>query len=83
MTIAELIDTLQKLPPEALVIQSSDAEGNRFSPTAEVGIGRYTAENAWSGEFLLMELTDEHRAQGYTEEDVGNGPIAICFWPTN
>jgi len=36
MTVAELIAKLQTLPPDALIIQSCDAEGNRFSPTTEI-----------------------------------------------
>lgn len=83
MTVSDLIEVLKKLPQDAVVVQSSDGEGNNFSPTDDVDIGRYVAENTWRGEFGLAELTEEHRAKGYTEEDVPNGPIAVCFWPTN
>jgi hypothetical protein len=83
MTVMELIKKLNDLPSDAVVIQSRDAEGNGFSPVADVGIGRYEAENDWSGEMKLDKLTPELEKQGYSEEDVGDGPIAICFWPTN
>lgn len=83
MTVAELIAELQKMPGDALVIQSRDAEGNGFSPVSEIGTGRYEAENDWSGEMKLDELTPGLEAAGYSEEDVGDGPLAVCFWPTN
>jgi hypothetical protein len=83
MTVAELIALLQDMPQDALVVQSSDAEGNNFSPTAEAGLGRYAAETTWRGDFGLYELTPEDEAKGYTDEDVPDGPPAVCIWPTN
>lgn len=70
MTVAELITELQKLPQDAEVVQSRDAEGNGFSPLAEVNVGRYRTENTWSGDF-----GDDH--------DFPAEPVAVCFWPTN
>ena len=70
MTVAELITELQKLPGDALVVQSKDAEGNGFSPVDEVNIGRYEADTTWSGEF-----GDDH--------DYPDAPVAVCVWPTN
>lgn len=83
MTVAQLIKELKKLPKDALVIMSSDGEGNGFSPVAAVGIGAYEAENTWSGQFGLHELTEEDKEQGYSEEDVIDGPLAVCIWPIN
>jgi hypothetical protein len=86
-TVADLIAELATLDPSASLIQSKDAEGNSFSPTYEVSIGFYRAENTYRGEFLTP-LTDEDRASGrYTEEDEyepQDGDVAaVCFWPTN
>lgn len=83
MTVSELIALLQTMPADALVVQSSDAEGNNFSPVSEAGLGRYAAETTWRGEFGLYELTPEDEAKGYSEEDVPDGPPAVCIWPTN
>ena len=69
MTVAELITELQKLPGDALVVQSKDAEGNGFSPVDEVSVGRYEAESTWSG------FGDDH--------DYPDAPVAVCVWPTN
>lgn len=86
-TIADLIAELATLDPSTSLIQSKDAEGNRFSPVADISIGFYRAENTYSGEFLTP-LTAEDRASGrYSEEDEyepQDGDVAaVCFWPTN
>lgn len=84
MTVAELIEILKTLPQDALVVQAKDAEGNNYSPTTNwIETGRYAAETSWNGQFGLFELTEEDQAQGYTEEDVPDGPVAVCLWPTN
>ncbi len=44
MTVAELIDELQKLPAGSLIVQSSDTEGNSYSPTFQLSPGHYAAE---------------------------------------
>jgi hypothetical protein len=36
MTVKQLIEKLKQFPPDALVVQSRDAEGNGFSATHEV-----------------------------------------------
>lgn len=86
-TVADLIAELATLDPSAVLVQSKDAEGNSFSPTCEVSVGFYRAENTYSGEFLTP-LTDEDRASGrYSDEDEyepqGGDVAAVCFWPTN
>lgn len=83
MIVSELMGLLRSLPQDAIVVQSSDAEGNNFSPLADAGLGRYAAETTWYGEFGLHELTAEDIVQGYTEEDVLDGPLAVCLWPVN
>jgi hypothetical protein len=70
MTIAELIIELQKLPQDALVVQSKDAEGNGFSPIAEASMGCYAADTTWSGDFG-------------SADDFPDAPVAVCIWPTN
>jgi len=83
MTVAELIDELKKHPLDALVVQAKDGEGNGFSPVTDIELGRYVADDAdeWRGQFGLAELTDELREAGYSEEDVLDGPLAVCLWP--
>jgi hypothetical protein len=81
MTVAELIEALKEMPQTALVVLSSDAEGNSHSPVARIMIGRYEAESAYRGTIGLYELTEDLEAEGYTDEDVVNGPPAVCLWP--
>ena len=84
MTVRKLIKELGKLDPKRIVVMSRDAEGNGFSPLADVATGAYTPDTTWSGEVHLEELTDELREQGYTEEDVReDGQKAVVLWPTN
>lgn len=74
MTVAELIAELQKLPPNNIVVQAKDGEGNNFSPFSEVTVGLYAAETTWSGEYWTPE--DE----GDEDEEAES---AVCLWPTN
>ncbi|WP_024517104.1 hypothetical protein [Bradyrhizobium sp. Tv2a-2] len=80
MKVAELILALQALPQDAVVVQAIDPEGNGFMRTSGAHIGRYDAGDS---RFGLDELTDEDEEQGYSEEDVVDGPLAVCLWPTH
>ncbi|QRY51794.1 hypothetical protein [Mycolicibacterium septicum] len=74
MTIQELIDELNeaiRADPaiaDALVVQSRDAEGNGFSPLADIEVGKYQAETTWSGEMIPRDC---------------DGSPAVCLWPVN
>ena len=84
MNVRELIAILQKEDPERIVICSCDAEGNGYSPLASASRAAYLAENTWSGEIGLEELTAEDRAAGYSEEDVcKKGVPALILQPVN
>lgn len=78
MTVAELIAHLQGFPADALVVQSRDAVGNGYDTTKGVSLGRYSAEDRQWG---LAELTPEDEEAGYSEEDVIDGPLAVCLHP--
>ena len=88
MTVQELINQLQQCNPNYLVVMSKDEEGNGFSPLADV-VGDnnvYVPECTWSGELRLHHLTDELRAQSYSDEDVydgDDGVRAVVLWPIN
>jgi len=51
MTVKELIEILEKLPPETEIVVAKDSEGNDFSPVSEVNLGTYEPESTWSGTF--------------------------------
>jgi hypothetical protein len=76
MKVKDLIEKLQALPPELIVVQSRDAEGNSFSPVAEVTEGVYVEETTYSGEFS----DNDEDVLDYTDR---GGEGAICLWPTN
>ncbi len=49
MLVRDLIARLQTMPPDALVVQACDSEGNGYSPTTEVEAVRYIADTSWAG----------------------------------
>lgn len=70
-TVAELVEYLQKLPQEADIILSSDAEGNKYSPwSGDHSLGLYIPDNDWSGEVI-------------DESDDGVEWNAVILWPVN
>ncbi len=80
VTVAQLRDILAKLPGDAIVVMSKDAEGNGFSPFCEVGDDEnpdwYVAESSWSG-----QLRDEEYD---ADEDGPDGAVpCVVLWPTN
>lgn len=78
LTVKKLIAYLKKLDQDALVILSSDSEGNSFSPLSTPhGEGLFVADSTWSGEWVDPE--DEDR-DGYDEE---NAHKAVFFFPVN
>lgn len=85
--VKELIEELKQLPEDALIVMSKDSEGNRYSPLSGIDISLYVADSTWSGDIYLTELTDELRAQGYSEEDLYDGDddavTAVVLWPIN
>lgn len=74
MTVKELIEKLNTLPPDQLVIVSKDGEGNEHSPLSEISTGFYAPDSTWSGEFTS-------RAQDAA--DLGATQEVVCLWPTN
>jgi hypothetical protein len=73
MTVSELIAQLQQLPPNNIVVQAKDGEGNGFSPVAEVAVGLYAADTTWSGEFWTPDAEDDEK----------EAESAVCLWPIN
>lgn len=75
MTVGELLDALADQPRDRLVIMSKDAEGNGFSPLADVSESMYLPDSTWSGEtyptdeFLDARLSDPDESEGWLEDD--------------
>ena len=78
MTVSELIEVLKQCKQDDIVILSSDAEGNSYSPL-----------RCWSnndkyldGEVGIRELTEECKSNGYGQEDILDcGENAVVLSP--
>lgn len=79
MTVGDLIAELQKIEPNTLVVQSTNAEGSGFSPTYTLNTGLYTPYSTWHGEFHDAETADG--AEPYIPEPGDHH--AVCIWPTS
>ena len=76
--VKDLIKELQELDPEIYVVMSSDAEGNTYNFLEGINVNcRYR-----DGGIYLAELTEELKADGYTEEDYSEqGVDCVVFYP--
>lgn len=76
MTVAELIEYLKEMPADALVLLSSDGEGNSYSPfSGDHSEGVYVADSTWSGDFYGEDDTNAPRFPGAVK--------AVVLWPIN
>ena len=82
MTVRELISVLETCPQEAIVIMSSDSEGNGYSELFEIADDNNTwdAENEETG---IGELNAGLIERGFREEDIVEGQPAIVLYPMN
>lgn len=84
MKVRELLSTLMDLPQDAIVVMSSDGEGNSYSPLSDVIRDHvYAADSTWSGEIGFAKMTPELEADGYGEEDLLDGVPCVVLYPTN
>jgi len=84
--VIELIEILKECDPDAIVVCQKDAEGNGYSPLADVASDNegYIAERPWFGDRVLRQLTQEAINDGYTEDDVDESAVpAVFLTPTN
>lgn len=58
---------------DAKVIVAKDAEGNDYSPLADLGLDKYIADSTWSGELIHPDDVPDYPEA----EDV------IALWPVN
>ena len=72
VTVKELKELLKNEDDDAIIVLSSDEEGNSFSPLHEsYGVDNFLSDGNY-GEIHPRELTPELIKQGYTEEDLGS-----------
>jgi len=80
VTVKELREKLLDYDQDALVVLSSDPEGNSFNALGDVeGNSKYDHS---SGRCGIAELTGPLEAAGYSNEDVmSTGKKAVVLWP--
>jgi len=79
MKVKELLNLLKDEDPERLIILPIDPEGNGYNQLDEISRMAYNPETEEIG---IEELTDELRAEKYTERDViKDGQKALVFYP--
>ena len=78
ITVKKLKKLLSKFDDNAIIIISSDGEGNNFSPLETISIGYYISETAWNGDFVDLEEVAEEKDINLTD-----AVSAITFWPMN
>lgn len=79
MLVKELLDMLKDANPDAVVVLSSDSEGNSYSELSGYSDEyNFDEENAEIG---LKKLTAELKKQGYSKEDLKEGKDAVVLWP--
>jgi hypothetical protein len=90
LRVKDLILELAELDPEALLVMSSDGEGNNFGPLDGVGDKMmYIPESTYSGYTRFSKLTKELKEQGYSREDCfdpkenTNAEPCYVLWPVN
>ncbi len=85
MTVQQLIDRLNGIEDKTrIVILQKDAEGNGFSPLADMDDNcTYAAKSTWHGDVGIERLTDELRRRGFDDEDVKGGVLCLVLAPVN
>lgn len=81
MLVRELLSVLLDADPDAVVVLSSDAEGNSYHKAIGASLAMKWVEE--DQEIALAELTEEAIAEGYSEEDVApaDAEKAVVLWP--
>ncbi len=77
MKVKELIDLLNHMPEDALVVISSDSEGNESSPITDAAEGFYLTESSQSGEFYRADHLDDYDEPEEIEE---KGQVSVCLY---
>jgi hypothetical protein len=80
ITIKQLIEDLSTLDPNAVIVMSSDSEGNSYSPFAGYYEALYLPRNTWSGEIYTKEDTEYCKEEGIS---LKKAKKCIVITPTN
>lgn len=78
MIVSDLIELLQNCDPNAVVILSSDSEGNSYSPLVDCAAGFYNEKNQ---EFNSEEDVYEIELDDGETDVISRGIEAVVLWP--
>jgi hypothetical protein len=78
MKVKDLKERLKNVPDDYIIVMSSDAEGNDYSPLAEADEVMYIPENSYMGMIICCE---EQMEDEFPDDEFK--PNAIALWPTN
>lgn len=85
MKVKELKKLLEQVDDEALVVLSTDGEGNGYHALSTIDDSMVCAhDDIYDIELQFPKLTDELIKDGYSEADVYQGDDAVkcvVFWP--
>lgn len=89
ITVKEMIVVLSKFDSNDIIIIPEDNMAENGSPLCEITNDMlYVADNSWSGELYIRELTSENIEEGFTTKDLyqwkpGDTPGKKCvvLWP--
>lgn len=85
MKVSDLITQLQECDPEAIVVLSSDPEGNSYSPVHALDDSQVYVPDGVRGELKFAEPDASLEKLGYGEEDcVEEGDRynpCVVLWP--
>ena len=85
MTVKKMKEALDEFEDNAVLILSSDGEGNSFSPIPDdcfYSTGVYYPESTWSGSFKddAWKEGEDYDAEDYEDR---KGKKCVVLWPTN
>ena len=85
-TVAEMMDILSQMDPNAIVILARDAEGNGYYEFDSIDSDgtMYIPDRLGHGEIKYAVLTDEMKDNGYGSDDLaetGQGIPCVVLYP--
>lgn len=84
MKVHELVRELQTCDPDAIVVMSKDAEGNSYSPLAQVDDEvLYEPDSTWSGEVHYWDSGDIETQEVFCEALTRGAEHCVVLGPVN
>lgn len=80
LTVGELKEQLKDVPDDAIVVLSSDSEGNNYSPLADGYTSYYEPECTWMGTvYNKYSYKEDEDYKTMYEENIKDGTAVKCL----